>query len=80
MTVLDKLFMSDSSTALSHFRNYEKAKVSDQEFERRLGNKELSKGGAPETSGLLRKKGPTPLPGVAPPLRAGPLARCPSLG
>ena len=33
-------------------------KVSDQEFERRLRNKDLSKGGAPETSGLLRKKDP----------------------
>jgi hypothetical protein len=50
--------MSDSSTAFSHFRNHEKVKVSDQEFERRLGNNEFSKGGAPETSGLLRKKQP----------------------
>ncbi len=52
--------MSDPSTALSHFRNYEKVKVSEQEFERRLRNKDLPKGGVPETSGLLRKKGQTP--------------------
>ena len=52
--------MSDPSTAFSHFRNYEKVKVSEQGFERRLRNKDLLKGGVPETSGLLRKKGQTP--------------------
>jgi hypothetical protein len=56
---VDKLFMSDPQLPFLILPLPEKVKVSDQEFERRLRNKGLSKGGAPETSGLLRK---TPAP------------------
>jgi len=42
---------------VSYFRNYKKVKVSDQEFERRLRNKDLSKGGAQNVR-IVKKERP----------------------
>jgi hypothetical protein len=54
--------MPKKIATVSYFRNYENVKGSSKELERRLRNKDLSKSGAAETSGLLRKKGATLAP------------------